>query len=251
MMCLLPLSGDLSCFISYYTFLTVLLKHFHVHWLERMKINRARRCLMTSSLLMILLLIQHTSTTDAFAPTRQTTHYLSYTLSLRIPLEKRDVSVSAVLPNNRETNDDAITYSACRSAFVSTLMGLVLLTSPPSLQQHQHIWTPLPAFALEVVSGVASVDDPSTVSSPEDIVVGIPPLPKQEKTTLDLLLPSSPEQKQQPISIKYSPVEEVWTLIDKYYIDKSFNGQVCCVVLGVQVTNCHAYTHLSILLTTR
>ena len=75
--------------------------------------------------------------------------------------------------------------------------------------------------------------DPSTASLPDDIVVGIPPLPKLEESALELLQPSStetsiPNDKNNQYS---SPVEEVWTLIDKYYIDKTYNGQVCVVVI--------------------
>ena len=59
--------------------------------------------------------------------------------------------------------------------------------------------------------------------SPDDFV-GIPPLPKQEKAVLDVLQPTT-TTKQTPMPAKYSPIDEIWTLVDKYYIDRSFHGQ--------------------------
>jgi carboxyl-terminal processing protease len=49
----------------------------------------------------------------------------------------------------------------------------------------------------------------------------IPPLPSTRDSVLSVLQPQRPT----PIPEKYSPVMEVWTLVNKYYIDRSFGGQ--------------------------
>ena len=166
----------------------------------------------------------------------------------------------SVVPSKQDTDErHDITHASfssagtafLRSVVASTLFGLTVMFAPFS---HASFMLPLPAFATttveqqHVVTTIASTSssimdrhqpDPSTASSPDDIVVGIPPLPKLEESTLELLQPSSTETSiPNNKNNQYSPVEEVWTLIDKYYIDKTYNGQVCVVVLLSVVCMC-------------
>jgi len=194
---------------------------------------QASRGLFFGALLLLCLL----EGADAFAPLYRGRIHVYDT---RRTSERRGMPLAA----SKNGADAAI--AACRTAIASTIMGLVLLCSPPQ-QSHLSSFTAPPAFALEQVveqqtSSVAAVDPDNL--SPEDLV-GIPPLPKQEKSALDVLQPATTKAP----SSRYSPIDEVWTLIDKYYIDKSFNGQVRLVLSNVLMC-CRLQSHQRHLLAT-
>jgi len=211
--------------------------------------KRARRGHPPSSnlcLVLLLLLLSTLQSGTAFAPriVIQSSH--SRTFVSRIS-ETRDVSLSALPsktknehPSHDDNDDDDASADASvssPSSVASTFLGLTLLLLG-SLMPHGP-WIPPPvAFAAAVeqqqqqpqvvttttTTTTTTMDHAiirAALSAPDDIVVGLPPLPKQEKTTLDLLQPTPSVVNNN----EYSPVDEVWTLIDKYYIDKSFNGQ--------------------------
>ena len=167
---------------------------------------------------------------EAFAPPRLT----NTRHGLRIHHEKRHVSKDSLIfftspddDHNEPPQPHHVERSVAsiRSAVASTLMGLLLLCSPPSWQQHDHysFLPPPTAWAVEeeqqVLQPVAAA---AAAELPPPETLAVPPLPNQEKAALTVLQPTPPK----PVPEQYSPIDEVWTLVDKYFIDKSFGGQV-------------------------
>jgi hypothetical protein len=165
---------------------------------------------------------------------------------------------------NEHPSHDDDHASPSSSVMASTFLGLTLLLLGSLVPQHGP-WIPPPvAFAASVeqpqqqqqvvtttTAAAMMMDLMSTALSPDDLVVGRSPLSKQEKTTttMDLLQPTpSAVVNNNNNNNEYSPVEEVWTLIDKYYIDKSFNGQVC-VFTGCDCLKVTVYIHTYYILT--
>lgn len=77
------------------------------------------------------------------------------------------------------------------------------------------------APAVTAAAKTADPNNPTETMSPQDLV-GIPPLPKTETQVSEVLQPV-PEK---PVPEKYSLVDEVWALVNKFYIDRTFHGQV-------------------------
>lgn len=225
----------------------------------------ANLCFVGMSLLLLFFLSSSLQSGTAFAPRIMMQHSHSRTSFVSRISETRpcrDVSlVSAVVPKkkNEHPSHDDDHASPSSSVMASTFLGLTLLLLGSLVPQHGP-WIPPPvAFAASVeqpqqqqvvttTTAAAMMDPMSTALSPDDLVVGLSPLPKQEKTTtattLDLLQPTpSAVVNNNNNNNEYSPVEEVWTLIDKYYIDKSFNGQVCVFTVCMLKVTVYIHTY--------
>lgn len=159
----------------------------------------------------MLLLLCFQECIDAFAVSSRAPSSWRHRVSHR-PCQSQHISLHASPPNNEMEH-------WARSAIASTIMSLVLLSSPPTPQHHAFYH---PAWAQEIVQvqpSVAAMDMDLDLIPPEEM---IPPLPSTQDSVLARLQPQKPTP---PLTEKYSPVMEVWTLVDKYYIDRSFGGQ--------------------------
>lgn len=184
------------------------------------------------------LLLLHVQETLAFVPALpRIHHHRQHCITptrIQDNTSTRDASPSLLFAVSKETHDAFLTTS-CKTAIASALMSLALLCGDYSQQSLLHSFTPPAAFAIEQVivqvsgesSSVAATVDPTDIQqkSPQELV-GIPPLPKQEQQVSEVLQPVTTISTPVSQESSYSVVDEVWTLVNKYFIDRSFHGQV-------------------------
>lgn len=119
--------------------------------------------------------------------------------------------------DNHQSNQESCGIDSSLLQWTRSLMATISLTgvllfstpnvlSPANSNHHYPIWTPPTAWAESVVAATTTTTTIKEVAEP---TTSIQPL-------------QVPQEIEQEVSV----LEEVWTLIDKYYIDRSFNGLV-------------------------